>query len=207
MNKKILHIFAIIILAILFTGTGMFIGNSSGSSIDETLCVSLDETQKQIMADLKQKFDLKVEGNLIPFVLLDGGEEMFLSGKIDSLQQDTINIKVKNIFKSDDFFSYLNEPDFYIKTIKISAETEIIKQEMKDQEDFDDEIEEYNKDQTGLPPLPYEEIPITIKDLQKGVEISVETDVAINLKENEVINAQKIIITINGDDDNNDQDY
>jgi len=195
MNKKILHILAIIILAVIFTGVGLLIGKDS--------CVSVDEIQKQAMTDLKQKFDSKVGENLIPFVLLGGGDEMFLSGEIDSLQHDTVSVKVKNIFKSDDFFSYLNEPNFYIKTIKVSGETEIIRQEMKDSEEFMDEIEEYNKDQTGLSPLPFKEISVFLKDLQKDVEVSVETGTAINLKGNEVIDAKKIIVTASGNNDDN----
>ena len=195
MNKKIIYIFIVIIIAIIFGGIGLLVGKDS--------CVPVDETQKQIMTDLKQKFDSKTKEDLIPFVLLGSSEEMYLSGKIDSLQHDTINVKVKNIFKSDDFFGYLNEPNFYIKTIKISEETEIIKQEMKDSEEFMDEIEEYNKDQTGLPPLPFKEISMSVKDLQKDMEVSIETDTVINLKENEIINAKKIIITTDGNDNNN----
>ena len=203
MNKKILHILIIIILAVIFTGIGVIIGNNSCASIEDTSSLSLDEKQKQIMTDLKQKFDSKVEENLIPFVLLGESEEIFLSGKIDSLQHDTISVKVKNIYKSGDFFNYLNEPDLYIKTIKINDETEIIKQEMKDPEDFDDEIEEYNKDQTKLPPLPFKEIPIIMEDLQKDMEISVETEVAVDLKGSEVISAKKIIIITDGNNDDN----
>ena len=195
MNKTILHIFVIVIIAIIFGGIGLLVGKDS--------CVPVDETQKQIMTDLKQKFDSKTKEDLIPFVLLGSSEEMYLSGKIDSLQHDTINVKVKNIFKSDDFFGYLDEPNFYIKTIKISEETEIIKQVMKDLEEFMDEIEEYNKDQTGLPPLPFKEIPISLKELQKDTKVSVETDTIINLKENEVIDARKIIITTDNNNDSN----
>ena len=193
MNKKNLHVLIIIILAIIFIGLGIIFGKNSH--------VFENESPEQTVVNLKQKFNLKVKENLIPFVVMAEGEKTILNGQIDSLQKEAIDVKIKNVYKGGDFFDYLNEPNFYIKTIKISEETEIIRQEMKDSEEFQDEIEEYNKDQTGPSPFPFKEILMSLEELQKDMEVSIGTVLPINLGENETINAQKIVVTIGDDSD------
>ena len=199
MNKKILYILISIIIAVIFGGVGFFAGKNSGPSYEEI--------QKQVTTELKQKFASKVENNLLPFASFPDVEKKSLFGKIDSVQDGTFNLKVKNVYESGDFFDYLNGPDFYIKTVKIGDKTEIVRQEMKDSEKLNKEMEEYNKNSTGEWPVPYEEIPMTVKDLQqKDVDVSVETDTAITLEGSEVIDATKIVIENYNNNSNNENE-
>ena len=192
MNKKIIYIFIVIVIVALSGGVGFLAGKSC--------CVSPDMVKQNVIMELEQKLNsklnLKTEDSLIPFFTKEKRIDTFLMGAITTadLQANTLKIQVKNNYRGGDFFSYLNEPNFYIKTVKISDKTIVVRQEMKSVEEFEKERKASSEDDTGIPLLPYKETKVSIQDLKKGTQITVEAETEINLQDNKTIEAKKIIV-------------
>ena len=158
--------------------------------------VSTDMIRQNVIAELEQKLDSKIKDSLIPFFSEEKRISASVIGEITTVdsQAETLKIQIKNRYMGGDFFSYLNEPNSYTKTVKISNQTKIVKQEMKGAEEFEKERQAYSKDSTGVPPFPYKETEMSIKDLEKDMEITVEAETEINLQASKDIEARKVTI-------------
>lgn len=201
--------------AILILLGGFFIfllGVGIGKSIPLSE-VSYKNIKEQVVKDLEQKLNSKAEKRLIPFNLSDASQkkeqtENSLTGeivKVDS-QNNIIKIKVENKYRSGNLFSYLEEPDYYVKTVIINKQTRIFKKERKSSEDFRREMQEYReymeKRREGelpegdrlISPKSFIEIEVAIQDLKNGAKVFVESEIEFKLSEDKEVSAKKIEI-------------
>lgn len=200
LNKNLILIAVGLVAALL-------IGISIGViiSVDST---EVSDTKAKIISDLRQKMISKSEKRLLPFIFTTDFQQSsrlknFLEGelvKIDT-QGNKIEVRVDNRYEGGEFFGYLEEPDFYIKTVSIGDETKIIRKERKNEQDFRRETEAYLKGikekKSGemiTPPAPFIEKAVSIEDLKIGSKVSVQSETGFNLKENKEITAEKIEI-------------
>lgn len=201
MSKNLILIFVGAI--IIFLG-GYFAGKSSVPTVDINLVKQ--EAKQNLLDSLRQRLNSKTGKGLLPMFARyretdrEREETGFasLTGKMSAVdaENNILEVKVANWYKGGDFFDYLNEPDYYIKTVKIGNNTKIVKQKGKDRGKYIKEMEEYKKSgEKGSAPEPYIETPLLLEDLEKGQEVIIETELEFKLEENKVLQAKKIVTT------------
>ena len=199
METKIKNVISLLIGAIIIFLAGCFFGKSLVPVVDVGK-VKL-EVKQEMLNGFRQKLNSKIEEDLLPmFVRLRERGEMpltSLTGKISvvNVQNNTLKVKVSNLYEAGDFFDYLNEPNYYIKTVRVDEETKIVEQESRDRGEYIKEMEEYaRKGRVGPAPEPYIETELSIEDLEEGWEVTIDTESEFKLEEEKVIQAKKIII-------------
>lgn len=174
----------VLFISVVFSFLGFFIGSS----------LTVANIEADMLSELRQKLDSRVEKGLIPFLfgmIEEEIEQTSLFGEIINIENNLIEVRVLNYYRGGDLFDYLRESDDYLKTVKIEDDTEIVKRETKSLEEMK------LPDEIGLEeimlPEPYKETRFSKEDLKKGITISVEAKKEFGLEENEVIGAKKII--------------
>ena len=184
MSKKIISLVLI----------GIAIAFLTGFSLAKSLAPDLALVKESIVDDLRQKLDSKIEKGLIPmFVAFT--EEIALtssSGELVKIEENILEVKVENSYRGQDLLDYLNQPDFYLKKVKIDKETKIVQRELKESEQLMKETKEARPES---PPEPFVETEISVKDLKEGMSVSVEAKSEFKLEEEKVIEAAKIVVT------------
>ena len=194
-NDKLKFLIVGAFALILGIGIGVAISRNPSSP-------SFEVSERQIVQALNDKLDSKVKNELISFNLSrtikmeEGAPVSYLTGKILKVnaQNNTIEVKAGNIYKGGDLFSYLNEPDFYVKTVKIDSQTKIVRAGNGTEKEMPaarEGIESGGNELISKKSAPAE-IEMTISDLKVGSKVSVETDPALNIKDNSEIKAKKI---------------
>jgi len=182
MNKKIKIILLIGIVGFL-----------CGFLVAKSLTPDLAQVKKSIVDDLRQKLNSRIEKGLIPFFGFP--EEVALtslSGELVKIEENILEVKVRNDFLGGDLFDYLNQPDFYLKKVKVDEATKIVERKGKEMEQLRKEMEELKGG--ALPLTPYTETEISREDLKEGVSVSVEAKTEFRLEEDKVIEAETVAV-------------
>lgn len=182
-----------IIISAAILGIGIIIGYILRPPLPQ---VDTADIERSAIGKLEQEFNSKKEQGLIKFIA-EVKNQTSLSGKITSIDKQTNTVKVEapNKYAGGNFFTYLNQPDYYIKIIKINADTEILKREEKDIAQYMKEMGEYGKNgNKGPVPMFYKETKISAENLGKDMDIFVGSESEIKLEGDEIIQAKKIII-------------
>ncbi len=201
-----------IVILLFFVGVITF---SSGFLIGKNISFKNYQTslKNQLIAEFEQKLAFRMKKGLVFFgsskTFLSGFEEdsaekkYFFEGNIDNIEfeNNTISIKVENKYETGGLLAYLNEPDFYIKTVRVDNLTKIIKREIKNNEELGLEKEQWKEvkidGKNMLVPIPsssFVETEISIKDLKSGSKAMIETESAFNLRSNGEIKAKRIVV-------------
>ena len=201
--------------AILILLSGFFIfllGIGVGKSVPLSES-SYKNVKEQVIKDLEQKLNSKAEKRLIPPNLSNASQETeqmesSLTGEIVEIdsQNNIIKVEVENKYEGGNLFSYLEEPDYYIKTIMIDRQTKVVEKERKDNENFKREMQEYreymekrregelSESDRPVSPKSFIEIEVAIRDLESGAKVFVESEIEFNLSGDKEISAKKIEI-------------
>lgn len=201
MQKNIIVLVAVALIALV---VGYGIAAVSAPKVDVE-ALKKEISQKTINS-LQQKLNSKIQKGLIPFPgLMEefSAKRTFISGELTAVdaKNNVIKVKVANPYRGGSLFDYLDEPDYYVKTVKIDKETAVVKREMKTPEQLEKERKGTPKEamEEGMPyPYivpPYQETEIAIKDLKQGLTVSVESETEFELKSPKTITAKKIMVT------------
>lgn len=188
--------------AIVVFFVGYFVGKNLVPVVDVEKVAQ--EAKREMLNDFRQKLNSKIEEGLLPTFaryreIARGGEISLTSftGEVLAIdiQNNALKVKVANRYEEGDFFNYLNEPNYYIKTVKIGEATKIVKQENKDRGEYLKEMEEYKKSgEEGSAPEPYIETELSRENLKEGQKVTVDAELEFKLEENKAIQAKKIIV-------------
>lgn len=211
MQKSFRIIILLSVAGLIVFSSGFLIGKNISSKNYQT---SLKTAKSQLINDFEQKLTLRMKKGLIfwgsskTFATgLEEGESdatanYSVTGEIKNidLKNDAISVKVENKYENGGLFAYLDEPDFYVKTVKADNLTKIIKRERKNNESRLDE-EQWEKvkidGEIMLIPIPsssFTETEISIQDLRIGSKATIETELAFSPKDNEETKAKKIVV-------------
>ena len=179
MQKKTNLIISIIGLLVAF-GLGFGIGKSTSPG--------LKMTESQFLSDLEGKLESKTEKGLL-FLDPSYGEKIVrtsLSGEVIKREENTFTVKVANRYQGGKLFDYLNEPDYYQKTVKLEKDTEIVKLIFKETQETSLSLEDI--------PFPFEEKEASFLELKEGTKVFVEAKSEFDLAKTEEIPARRIEI-------------
>ena len=188
-GKKIIWLLA---GGVIIFFSGFFLGRFSLSLADG------EKIREATLNELREKLALKTKDDLISGRFWGEPRESLLDsleGEIVSIDRgrSIVKIKVANPYRGGDFFDYLNEPNYYLKEVKIEETTEILERKRKDREVYRQEREKAEREGKE-PPSRYIETPLIFKDLKEGEEVEVETGLTFQLREDKVIPAKRIVI-------------
>ncbi len=211
MQKSSKIIFLVLIAGLLIFLFGLAVGGSISSKNYQT---SLKTAKSQLINDFEQKLAFRMKKGLVFWgsskIFTTGLEEgesdatanYSVTGEIKNidLKNNAISVKVENKYESGSLFTYLDEPDFYVKTVKADNLTKIIKRERKNNESRLEE-EQWEKVKIDgeimlvpIPSSPFTETEISIQDLRIGSKATIETESAFNLKDDKEIKAKKMVV-------------
>jgi len=164
----------ILVLFIAIFCVGFYFGRISTPSVD------LESVKQQILAEIDQKFAEKADNFLLPIGNVSQ-QRNSLSGTVVGVDygKRIIEVKVPNRYSGGSITKYLYEPDYYIKRVKVSDDTILVKSIFNMSKVFP-EITETN---------------ISFGDIEKGQTIYVESAELFTLSEDKQIIAKSIRIS------------
>lgn len=195
MKRKIIFFLSILI--------SIGIGFSIGFFVAKSLSPNIETLKKSIVNELRQKLNSKIEKNLlVPMFGFRFPSQKIttkaFSGEITKIEGDIVEVKVRNVYSGGDLFEFLDEPEFYIKKVKIEKDTKIVERELKETKEVKKETTAM-KEKSFQRPFPvfesFVEKEISKEELKEGTLIAIEAKSEFKLEEDKTIEAEKIILT------------